>query len=143
MRPSQLIQRGGFHYLPKAGPGQAFLSEGTEEGRKGASERGRRGGGGEYFSQQCGGVSCKDLLLSDGSLRLTPSFSKRRGLGEEISTSNFLIIRSFSRSAVQTRPAGRGLGSVPRLLLLSQTCFHPLAPRRARAGRAAEPVAIP
>lgn len=30
-------------------------------------------------------------------------------LGEEISTSNFLIIRSFSRSAVQTRPAGRGL----------------------------------
>lgn len=34
---------------------------------------------------------------------------QRPRLGEEISTSNFLTVRSFSRSAVQTRPAGRGL----------------------------------
>lgn len=43
----------GCHYLPKPGPGQAFLSEGVEGGKEGATKsQKKKKKGKEYFSQQ-------------------------------------------------------------------------------------------
>lgn len=123
--------------LSSRGRAWAGISVGGNGGRKEGSERGGlRWGGGGCFSQQCG-ASCEDLFSSEGSLRSTPSFFQRPRLGEGISTSNFLIMRSFSRSAVQTRPAGRGFSYCSE-----RNCFPSLAPDEGPAG-ATEPVAVP